>query len=105
MNIATMGSFVVAALALLMSVLSTVRNSTKQYAAEMAKMTTEMAKTNTEMREMSEDLKEIKVDFRRELAEIKASYRADHDKLTKMEISIEMLDKRVRETESAQKGG
>ncbi|MBR1868859.1 MAG: hypothetical protein IJ799_02195 [Bacteroidales bacterium] len=90
MNVATMGSFIVAALALLLSGISMVRNNTKQYVEQMTQL-------STQMEEVLSDVREIKADFRREISELKANYRADHDRIIKMEISLDTAWKRIDE--------
>lgn len=90
MSVSTIGSFIVAALALFLSVMSTVRNNTKQYATQI----TELA---TEMRTVSTDVREIKEDFRREMADLKANFHADHDRIIKLEMSLETAWKRIDE--------
>lgn len=93
MDFATMGSIgsvTVALIALLVSVFSTGKKETKEDSAHLSQMMTKLD-------ELAEDLKEIKDDFRREIAELKAAHQSDHDKLIKLEISLDTAWKRIDE--------
>lgn len=90
MNVASMGSFIVAALAFLLSFISSTRNNTRQYATQIAELA-------TEMREMSLDIKEIKANFKDEMGLLKASISEDHDKLIQLGMSLEAAWKQIDE--------
>lgn len=90
MDYASVGSMAVALIALLLSIYNSGKKETKEDSARITQIM-------TRMEEVSEDVKEIKEDFRREVAELKASYQVDHDKITKLEYSLDTAWKRIDE--------
>ena len=90
MDYASIGSVVVALIALLVSIYNNGKKATEE---DSVRITQIMAR----MEEMSEDIKEIKEDFRREVAELKASYQVDHDRITKLEYSLDTAWRRIDE--------
>lgn len=90
MDYASIGSFVVAAAALLISIY----NSGKREAKEVSE---QIAQIMARLEALSDDVQEIKDDFRREIAELKASYQVDHDRIIKLELSLDTAWKRIDE--------
>lgn len=89
-NIVSIGSLVVAALALLISIFNNSKKETREESEEIAKIMTRLDS-------LADDVREIKDDFRREMAELKASYREDHDRIIKLEMSLDTAWRRIDE--------
>lgn len=86
----SIGSMAVALLALLLSIYNNGKKETKEISENIAKIMTRMDG-------LTGDVQEIKDDFRREMSELKANYQADHDKIIKLELSLETAWKRIDE--------
>lgn len=97
MDFASIGSMVVALIALLLSIYNGGKKETKESEAQMAKMMTMLD-------ELTEDMREIKDDFRRDIAELKAIYQQDHDRIIKLEMSLDTAWKRIDEIRGTSDG-
>jgi len=90
MEYANFGSFIIAALALLLSIHNAAKKDTKEVSEQIAQIMTRLDA-------LSGDVQEIKDDLRREVAELKASYQKDHDRIIKLELSLDTAWKRIDE--------
>lgn len=90
MEVGNIISLLIAAGALALSVVSTLKKNTKEDSAQIAQMM-------TMLNGLSSDMKEIKEDFRRDLAELKASYQQDHDRLVIVERDMKAVWRRIDE--------
>ena len=95
MEYASFGSFIVAALALLLSIHNAAKKDSKEVSEQIAQVMTRLDA-------LSEDVQEIKDDFRREVADLKAAYNKDHDRIIRLEYSLEAAWKRIDEIRAAQ---
>lgn len=83
-------SMAVAAGALILSIISTLKKTAKEDSAQITKIMT--------MLEIVQgDVAEIKEDFRRDIAELKASYQQDHDRLVVVERDLKTVWRSVDE--------
>ena len=94
MNIANVGSFVVAALALLVSFLTNIKRDTRQDTTQIA---TIMAKLDS----ISEDIRDVKKD----VAGLRQSVQDNHDRILKLEMSLDTAWKRIDEIRGITEGG
>ena len=83
------GSMAVAFVALLLSIYNNGRKETKEVSEDIAKIMTRLD-------DLTGDVREIKDDFRREMADLKASYASDHDRIIKLEMSMETANKELK---------
>ena len=90
MNLASIGSLIVALVALLVSIYNNGKKESKEESEEIAKI---MARLGS----VAEDVREIKDDFRREISDLKASYQSDHDRIIKLEMKMESANKKIDE--------
>ena len=90
MDIPSIVSCAVAAIALIVSIYNNGRKDTKE-------VTEQISQCLIRIDSLSGDVKEIKDDFRREMAELKAANRSDHDRIIKMEMSLDTAWKRIDE--------
>lgn len=90
MNLVSVGSMVVALVALLLSIYNNGKKESKEESEEIAKIMTRLDS-------LAGDVREIKDDFRREMADLKAGYQADHDRIIKLEMKMESANKKIDE--------
>lgn len=83
---ASVGSLIVAAIALLLSVLNTTKKDTKDTIHQMTKLIT---KLDT----ISEDIRDIK----RDMTDMRVSIQDNHDRILKLEMSLSTAWKRIDE--------
>ena len=90
-------SLLIAAGALVLSVVSTLKKNTKEDSAQIAKM---MALLDG----LANDMREIKDDFRRDIAELKVSHQTDHDKIIILERDLKTCWNRYDELSARMRG-
>lgn len=90
-------SLLIAAGALVLSVISTLKKNTKEDSATIAKM---MAMLDS----LTHDMKEIKDDFRRDIAELKAGHQSDHDRIVVLERDLKTCWNRYDELSARMRG-
>lgn len=90
MEISSIFSIVIAGGALALSLISTLKKGAKEDSAQIARMMTLLDG-------LSADMREIKDDFRRDMAELKASRQNDHDRLVVLEQNVKTCFKKYDE--------
>lgn len=90
MEVSNLISLLIAAGALILSVVSTLRRNTKEDSSTIAKM---MAMLDN----LSKDVQEIKDDFRRDIAELKVNHQSDHDRIVIMERDLKTAWRAIEE--------
>lgn len=89
-SIVSILSMLIAAGALTFSIITGAKKNTKEDSAQIAQMM-------TMLNGLASDMKEIKDDFRRDIAELKASHQKDHDKIVVLEQSVKAAWHRIDE--------
>lgn len=86
MDYASIGSCIVAAIALIISIFSSSKKATKEDTSQVTMM---MAKLDS----ISDDIRDLKKD----VSDMRASIQDNHDRVLKLEISLETAWKRIDE--------
>ena len=86
MDYASIGSVVVAVVALIVSIANTQKKEARDNGTQIAE---ELAKLNS----LSDDMRELKSD----MAELRQSMQNDHDRIIKLEMSLDTAWKRIDE--------
>lgn len=83
---ASVGSVVVAFIALLVSILNTTKKDAKNGGSQMAMVITKLDGLSDDMRELKNDM-----------VELRQSLQDDHDRIVKMEMRLENFEARLNE--------